>query len=182
MSTRDDILAAALEVLEDGGIAQFSTRIVCARAKVTAPTLYHHFGSADGLLSAVIALAFQQFLASKRAAVQSSDPQTALREGWDDYVRFAAARPKLYAAMAARLLGGAEIEAAAQGNAALRAMVEALDKRLALPVESGAQLVWASANAAAQLYTDAYAKNGLEPEPAVIEGMREAMLRVLLTR
>ena len=42
MDTRDTLLAAALKVLEDEGEAQFSTRSVCAIAKVTAPTLYHH--------------------------------------------------------------------------------------------------------------------------------------------
>jgi AcrR family transcriptional regulator len=112
MSTRDILLAAALKILEDEGEAQFSTRTVCAEAGVTAPTLYHHYGSADGLLSAAMAEAFLQFLGSKKAAVQSADPLIALREGWDDYVRFAAARPRLYASMMGRVLNGAEIPAA----------------------------------------------------------------------
>ena len=94
MDTRDTLLAAALKVLEDEGEARFSTRSVCVIAKVTAPTLYHHYGSADGLLSAAIAEAFAQFLESKKAAVQSANPMTALCEGWDDSVRFAAARPR----------------------------------------------------------------------------------------
>src|SRR5580704_18320781 len=111
MNTRATLLAAALKVLEDEGEAQFSTRAVCALANVTAPTLYHHFGSADGLLSAAMTEAFGQFLASKKAAVQSSDPETALRQGWDDYVRFAAARPRLYAAMMSRILKGGHIPA-----------------------------------------------------------------------
>lgn len=80
MDTRDILLAAALKVLEEEGEAQFSTRRVCTIANVTAPTLYHHYGSADGLLSAAIAEAFAQFLESKRAAVQSADPVMALRE------------------------------------------------------------------------------------------------------
>src|SRR6516225_6840849 len=92
MDTRVTLLTAALKVLEDEGEAQFSTRAVCALANVTAPTLYHHYGSADGLLSAAMAEAFSQFLDSKKAAVKSTEPVTALREGWDDYVRFAAAR------------------------------------------------------------------------------------------
>lgn len=185
MSTRDDILVAALSVLEAGGSAQFSTRAVCSLANVTAPTLYHHFGNADGLLSAALALAFEQFLDSKRVAVRSSDPETALREGWDDYVRFAAARPKLYAAMAARLLEGAEIPAADEGKAALRAMVERLaatESGMALSVDAGTDLVWASANAAAMLYTGVYGKGTHGPGQAVIDGLREAMLRILLVR
>jgi hypothetical protein len=53
------------------------------------------YGNADGLLSAAMVEAFSQFLESKKAAVQSPDPVTALREGWDDYVRFAA-RPHYF--------------------------------------------------------------------------------------
>ena len=69
MSMRETLLAAALKVLEEGGEAQFSTRAVCAVAKVSAPTLYHHYGSADGLLSAAMTEAFSQFLQSKQAAI-----------------------------------------------------------------------------------------------------------------
>ena len=65
MNTHDALLNAALQVLEEEGEAQFTTRSVCAIAKVTAPTLYHHFGSADGLLSAAIKEAFAQFLRVK---------------------------------------------------------------------------------------------------------------------
>jgi AcrR family transcriptional regulator len=69
------LLAAALKVLEEEGEAQFSTRSVCAIANVTAPTLYHHDGTADGLLSAAMAEAFSQFLESKKAAIQVTRPR-----------------------------------------------------------------------------------------------------------
>ena len=72
MDTRNTILAAALNVLEEEGEAGYSTRRVQAIANVTAPTVYHHFGNADGLLSAAIAETFRQFLESKKAAVSSS--------------------------------------------------------------------------------------------------------------
>ncbi|WP_247898937.1 TetR/AcrR family transcriptional regulator [Paenibacillus pabuli] len=73
MNSHDALLNAALQVLKEEGEAQFTTRSVFAIAKVTAPTLYHHFGSADGLLSAAIKEAFAQFLESKRTATQSFD-------------------------------------------------------------------------------------------------------------
>src|SRR5580698_2758313 len=153
MDARAALLAAALKVLEDKGEAQFSTRAVCALARVTAPTLYHHYGSADGLLSAAMTAAFAQFLAGKKAAVQSSDPITALREGWDDYVRFAAARPRLYAAMMGRVLQGAQIPAAQQAFALLIERISAIGAqgRLALAAAAAADLLWASANAASLL-------------------------------
>ena len=183
MSTRATLLTAALKVLEDEGEAQFSTRAVCALANVTAPTLYHHFGSADGLLSAAMTEAFSQFLESKKAAVRSPDPVAALREGWDDYVRFAAARPRLYAAMMSRVLNGAQIPAAEEAFALLIERIAAIadDGRLALAVAAAADLLWASANAASLLYVTAQLRKTAVPTPVVLQGIRENAMRAILT-
>jgi AcrR family transcriptional regulator len=183
VDTRATLLIAALKVLEDEGEAQFSTRAVCALAHVTAPTLYHHYGSADGLLSAAMTAAFVQFLASKKAAVQSSDPVAALREGWDDYVRFAAARPRLYAAMMGRVLQGAQIPAAQQAFALLIERIAAIGAqgRLDATVDAAADLMWASANAASLLYVTVQLRNTAPPTPAVLEDIRENAIRTILT-
>jgi AcrR family transcriptional regulator len=182
MDTRQTLLDAALKVLEEDGEAQFSTRKICAIASVTAPTLYHHYGSADGLLSAAVTEAFAQFLESKRAAVQSTDPVMALREGWDDYVRFAAARPRLYAAMMSRVLGGADIPAAEQAFALLIARIAAIAAkgRLALEIEPAADLLWVCANAASLLHVTARLRKVAPPTSAVLEQMREGALRSIL--
>lgn len=182
MDTRDTLLAAALKILEEEGEEQFSTRNVCAIANVTAPTLYHHYGSADGLLSAAIAEAFAQFLESKKAAVQSPDPVTALREGWDDYVRFAAARPRLYAVMMGRVLKGGQMPAAEEAHALLIERIAAIaaSGRLALAIEVAADLVWASANAASLLHVTARLRKTPPPTPAVLESIRENAMQAIL--
>jgi AcrR family transcriptional regulator len=182
MDTHDTLLAAALKVLEEDGEGRFSTRNVCALANVTAPTFYYHYGSADKLLSAAIAEAFRQFLESKKAAVKSPDPATALRQGWDDYVRFAAARPRLYAAMITRVLNGATIPAAEQGTALLVARIQAIadQGRLALTVKAAADLAWASANAAALLFVTAQIRKTARPGPVVIDGLREQTMQTIL--
>ena len=182
MDTRQTLLDAALKILEEDGEAQFSTRRICAIANVTAPTLYHHYGSADGLLSAAIAEAFAQFLDSKRAAVQSADPVMALREGWDDYVRFAAARPRLYAAMMSRVLDGAQIPAAEQAFALLIGRIAAIaaEGRLNQEIEPAADLLWASANAASLLHVTARLRKVAPPTSGVLEHMREAALQSIL--
>jgi AcrR family transcriptional regulator len=172
MDTRETLVAAALKILEREGAAPFSTRAVCSIANVTAPTLYHHFGSADGLLSAAVAEAFKQFLETKRLAKQSSDPAIALRQGWDNYVRFAAERPRLYAAMIGRVLLGATIPAVEQARALHMEHVKAMaaQGRLAMPAEAAADLAWASAHAAAILYVTSQRRT---PDPAVIDGLRD---------
>jgi AcrR family transcriptional regulator len=183
MDTRETLVAAALKVLEQEGEAQFSTRAVCAIANVTAPTLYHHFGNADGLLSAAMTEAFAQFLQSKKAAVQSPDPETALRQGWDNFVRFAAARPRLYAAMMGRVLKGGHIPAAEQGFAQLKGSIEAIaaESRLDVTVEAAVDLVWASATAAALLHLTAQLRKTTRPDPTVIDSLRDQAMQALLT-
>lgn len=183
MDTREALVAAALKVLEQSGEAQFSTRAVCAIAEVTAPTLYHHFGNADGLLSAAMAEAFAEFLAAKVAATRSSDPVVALRDGWDDYVRFAAARPRLYVAMMSRFLQGAEIPAARQAAELLLERVRAIAAagRLAVTVETAADQVWAAANAASLLHVTTAQRGAAAPDPAVIADIRERTMQSILT-
>lgn len=184
MDTRTALLNAALEVLARDGAAGFSTRAVCSIAQVTAPTLYHHYGSADGLLSAALAEAFRQFLERKKAATQSPDPEEAMRQGWDDYVRFAAERPKLYAAMMSRILQGGSIPAAEE---AYRLLTERIAKiaaagRLAMEEGAAAQVAWAFVNAAAMLHVNAAMKMPAsmeEPDADVIDGLRDlAMLTI----
>jgi len=178
MNTRETILTAALGLLEQKGEAHFSTRAVCTAANVTAPTLYHHFGSADGLLSAVLTEGFRQLLESKKAAEQSSDAEVALCEGWDDYVRFAAERPRLYAAMMTRFLQGTTIPAAEEAFALLRQQVAALEAegRLAIAASDAVSVMWAAANAAALLYVTATLQVTTHisaPDPGVIEAIRD---------
>jgi Transcriptional regulator len=183
MDTKQALLAAALKLIESEGEEHFSTRSVCALANVRAPTLYHHFGSADGLMSAAMAEAFDQFLASKRAAV-SSDPVEALREGWDIYVAFAAARPRLYTAMLARVMQGADIPAAREGQAMLLTRIREIEAagRLALVPEAAAQLAWATANAAAMLYVNPVLQSHGEtslPSPETVSALRDSAMQAI---
>ncbi|MBO6669014.1 TetR/AcrR family transcriptional regulator [Parvibaculum sp.] len=184
MDTKATLVAAALKLIEQEGEAHFSTRAVCDIAKVKAPTLYHHFGSADGLLNAAIAEAFEQFLVSKRSAIQSPDPVEALIQGWDNYVGFAAARPRLYAAMMARFLSGADLPAAREGQAMLRhriAQIEAAG-RLAVASEAAAQVIWASVNSAAMLFLSGALQPDIAmgtPDAATVESLRDCAIETI---
>lgn len=184
MDTKATLVAAALKLIEQEGEAHFSTRAVCDIAKVKAPTLYHHFRSADGLLNAAIAEAFEQFLMSKRSAIQSPDPVAALIEGWDNYVGFAAARPRLYAAMMARFLSGADLPAAREGQAMLRhriAQIEAAG-RLAIAPEAAVQVIWASVNSAAMLFLSGALPSDVTmgtPDAATIASLRDCAIETI---
>jgi AcrR family transcriptional regulator len=91
-STRDRLLAAAGELLAES--PDVSTRAVCDRAGVQAPTLYHHFGNKQGLLAAVVET---RFTAHMTEVALDDDPVVALRESWDHHIRFGVANPNHYA-------------------------------------------------------------------------------------
>ena len=157
MEARDRLVYAALDLIEAEGERGFSTRAACDRASVTAPTLYHHFKDADGLINAAVMLAFEQFLGRKLRRKPVADASADLMAGWDDYVAFARERPRVYAAMTSRVLQGADIPAADAGRANLMSKLAALAAagRLTLPVASAADLVWSTAHAAALLHVTA---------------------------
>ncbi len=49
----DDMLSAALELLDAGNIEAFTMRALAERLQINAMTIYHHFGDRDGLIAAM---------------------------------------------------------------------------------------------------------------------------------
>jgi AcrR family transcriptional regulator len=66
-AARDRLLLAATQLLDEAAGGPVSTREITERAGVRAPTLYHHFGSKQALLDAVVSHGFKEFLRSRRA-------------------------------------------------------------------------------------------------------------------
>src|ERR1700736_3373572 len=95
--TRDRLLLAAAELMHESGEPTVSTRWVGGRAGVEAPTLYHHFGSKQGLIDAVIQHGFNQYVEPEPAQDSALDPIDAIRHGWDRHVRFGLENPRFYA-------------------------------------------------------------------------------------
>lgn len=90
--TRDRLLTAAGELLTES--PDVSTRAICDRAGVQAPTLYHYFGNKQGLLAAVVETRFTAHMSTVPA---DGDPVATLRQSWDHHVRFGLANPNHYA-------------------------------------------------------------------------------------
>lgn len=96
---RERIVAAAAQLLADGGSDAVSTRAVSAAAGVQPPTIYRLFGDKQGLLDAVVVHGFTAYLASKTAVEPTGDPVEDLRAGWDHHVGLGLANPALYRLM-----------------------------------------------------------------------------------
>jgi AcrR family transcriptional regulator len=96
-AARDRLLLAATQLLDEAAGGPVSTREITERAGVRAPTLYHHFGSKQALLDAVVSHGFTEFLSSRRANRESNDPLEDVRAGWDSHVAFGLEFPGAYA-------------------------------------------------------------------------------------
>ncbi|KNC16344.1 TetR family transcriptional regulator [Arthrobacter sp. RIT-PI-e] len=93
------LLRAAAALLAESGGEAVSTRQITQAARVTAPTLYHHFGDKEGLFDAVVAEGFAEYLDVERALPASGHPIEDLRLHWDNHVRFGLGNPHLYLVM-----------------------------------------------------------------------------------
>jgi len=91
---RDRLLKAAAQLLDEAKGKPVSTRAVCDLAGVQAPTLYHHFGSKQGLFDAVVEYGFGQYVRATNR--RGDDPVDDLRHGWDDHVRYGLDNPSFY--------------------------------------------------------------------------------------
>ncbi|MFI6359781.1 TetR/AcrR family transcriptional regulator [Streptomyces sp. NPDC050743] len=144
--TRERILHAAADLLTREGRAAVSTRAVSAAAGVQPPTLYRLFGDKDGLLDAVAAYGFQQYLAEKQALGETDDPIDDLRRSWDLHVGFGLSRPGCYVLMYGEGRYRRDIPAGPETLAILRRNIArvAAAGRLRMSVERATQLMHAN--------------------------------------
>ena len=99
---RDDILAAATELLEQTGSEEAVTlRAVARQVGIAAPSIYAHFADREAIVDAIVNGAFADFNATIQAAsgavvLDGGGPLARLRAGCAAYLQFAAERPNRY--------------------------------------------------------------------------------------
>lgn len=116
-SRKDEIVAAALRLLENEGPAGVSMRSVADRVGIRAPSLYKHFRAKDALEAAMIAAGFRSQAAAFGAALEDAgDPLGALAAA---YRQWALAHRHLYRLMTHKPLDRAALPAGLEQAAAL---------------------------------------------------------------
>ncbi len=172
---RAALLLAAEAELAERGVEAFSLRSVAKRAGVSHAAPAHHFGDATGLLTALAAYGFQDFLATQHAfeARAPKTPRDQLIAAGLGYVGFARARPALF-----RLMFGSE--RTDYKNAALKGAAEGAIGHLKAQVmlvggdaAQDATAVWATAHGLADLL--------IAGRISVIRNMQEDDLQEMLT-
>ncbi|MEW2517056.1 TetR/AcrR family transcriptional regulator [Actinacidiphila alni] len=98
-SGRDRLIEAATRLLTESPDREPSNRELCDAAGVAAPSLYHHFGTKEGLLDAVVDRAFGAYLKRKRGMLRTGDLVADFAAGWDLHIEFGVQNPVLYALM-----------------------------------------------------------------------------------
>lgn len=180
VDTRERILEAAAALLAAEGRDGLSTRAVSAAAGVQPPALYRLFGDKDGLLDAVAAYGFDEYLTSKKALGTTGDAVEDLRRGWDLHIEFGLSRPEFYVLMYGDGRPGRTSPAAREAEAMLRSIVErvAAAGRLRVSVERAARLVHATGMG---VVLSLIATREEERDPELSETARETVLTRILT-
>ncbi len=176
-ATRRAILDAAEQLLASVGEAGLSIREVCARAGVTAPTIYHHFGDKAALIARVVDDCFADFDRAFAHRAAPHDPVEALRWAFDRYVEYGLRHRIHY-----RLMFGGPARPSAAGLASydrLRRRVLAIADagRLRAPLEDATAAFWASVHGVTSLLISEF----WSPDTPAIALVRDAMVTQLTT-
>ena len=116
-SRKDEIVAAALELLEQDGPEAVSMRAIADRIGIKAPSLYKHFRDKDALEMAMIAAGFRSSAEVFTIAVEDADdPLAALAAA---YRSWALAHRHLYRLMTHKPLDREALPAGVEEAAAL---------------------------------------------------------------
>ncbi|GAA1304426.1 TetR family transcriptional regulator [Planotetraspora silvatica] len=156
--TRDRLLLAAAQLLHESPGKPVSTRAICERAGVQAPTLYHHFGSKQGLLDAVVNYGFTQYVQAGAPGAPGApgdaedgdaggDPVARIRQGWDDHVGYGLDHPSFYVLLYGRIEPGVPCTLTSRAEAMLLGLLTAVAREGRLrvtPAEAARQIAAAN--------------------------------------
>jgi AcrR family transcriptional regulator len=149
LSSAENLLRAAAELLESGGVDAVSTRAVAAAAGVQPPVIYRRFGDKEGLLDALTHYLLQEYVKAKHQILDTAaDPIDHLRKTWDQHVAFGLEHPDAYVLAYAAPRPSGELGAAAKRETVslLRGMIAELGDqgKLSMSVDRATQYLFAA--------------------------------------
>ncbi|MCW2526551.1 MAG: hypothetical protein JWM76_1411 [Pseudonocardiales bacterium] len=163
----------------NAGERTFSTRQICELAGVKAPTLYHHFGSKQGIIDAVIDYGFTQYVSVDDSPDRSGDPVQDLRAGWDRHVQFGLDHPTFYAMLYGQIEPGVPCAITAPATDMLMRMLEEVARRRKLrvtPIDAAQQILAANVGVTLALITQPDDSR----DPTLSDRVREAALAAVI--
>ena len=123
--SREDIIRAAADVLQDNGYDATTMKDIAARVNLTAASLYHHFRNKDFLLLAVLETGLQQAIDTIEPIVQSDMMAAAkLKQMVETHVHRITQNPGYGAAMVFEIKSLMHVSTAGRGNGNKQEYVE----------------------------------------------------------
>lgn len=178
LDAKERIIRAAADLLARGGREAVSTRAVSAAAGVQAPTIYRQFGDMQGLLDAVAAETFSEYVRQKRVLEQTDDPIQDLRRGWDQHVAFGLANPGAYLLIYSAPATLADTPAKREAEVMLLALIARVAEagRLGISVSRAARMMAAAGRGLTLLLISTLPE---ERDPQLADAVREAILAAI---
>lgn len=177
---RERIFRAAASLVAEGGPSAASARAICSKARITAPTLYRHFGDLNGLYGELLSLMYIPE-AQAHPGREFSDPLGMIEYMWDCCVGTAIRSPGLVDLKNQLAATGNTPPSMMQFYKRLETSFEELDRRQTLkqPPRIAAAMYWAAALGIARMI--ASSRHGApECSPVAGEALREAVLEAIL--
>ncbi|NUO99764.1 MAG: TetR/AcrR family transcriptional regulator [Nonomuraea sp.] len=171
------IVAAARELVEQGGTQALTMRALADRLGIRAPSLYKHFPDKSAVEARLIALALDELAHALERAEHDDDPRATRGSGslgalGYAYRAYALAHPHLYRLMSAGPLPRDLLPAGVEERAALPLLRIVGD-------EAGARAVWGLAHGLVMLELDGRFPAGADIEAAWAAGMSAFAASVL---
>ena len=111
MTNRETILSCALRLFSDRGYDAVGVQEIVEAAGIQKPTLYHYFGSKNGLLNAMLEENFTPLFSElEPAAAYAHDVKTTLEKIANVYFDFARRNPQFYRLQLALWFGAPDSE------------------------------------------------------------------------
>jgi AcrR family transcriptional regulator len=175
------LLDQARALLDEGGSAKLSLRMLASRAGIAPGSVYHHYASKNALLAGLAAEGFRELEAALREAAAAGEG-TPIRASALAYFDFARRRPGVYALMFDPAILAEEEVSAARDRAfavleSLIGQAASQHDRTSEQVHKVALAVWACGHGAASMTL----AGGAETESPLMEDVIQG-LEVLFRR
>lgn len=99
LSMREKILSATAKIIANEGLDAVSIRHVCDKVGVKAPTIYYYFKDKEGLVEAVVRLAYKRYHKRQAELIKDDTPIKGLIKSWDIFFEFIENETDLYHAI-----------------------------------------------------------------------------------
>lgn len=92
----DKIIESVSKIVHESGFKAVTTREVCKRAQISAPTLYHYFPNKQSMLEAATLSAYKKYIQDQNKKFPVRNPVRRIIYLWNGYFEFIEKEPEFF--------------------------------------------------------------------------------------